>query len=121
VTLLFEYVTDLAVNGDGFVIDDISIEAIQYFTDFESDDGGWEGEGFVRVKNSLPQNFGYAVLSASVLENQEKLISIGGLDIDQTLKLVDQDLQPVIVINGLTRFTRIPAEYRIRVTDLESN
>jgi bacillopeptidase F (M6 metalloprotease family) len=121
VTLQFEYVTDLAVNGDGFVIDDISIEAIQYFTDFELDTGGWESRGFVRVKNRLPQNFGYTALSSFVLEDQENVISIGGLEINQILDPADQDFQPVIVINGLTRTTRIPAEYSIRVTLLESN
>jgi hypothetical protein len=121
VTLQFEYVTDLAVNGDGFVIDDISIEAIQYFTDFELDTGGWEGRGFVRVKNRLPQNFGYTALSSFVLEDQENVISVGGLEINQILDPADQDFQPVIVINGLTRTTRIPAEYSIRVTLLESN
>lgn len=121
VTLQFEYITDLAVNGDGFVIDNISIEAIQYFSDFEMDNGGWEGKGFVRVKNSLPQNFGYAVLSPSSLSDQERVVSIGGLEILQTLVQNDQDFPSVIVINGLTRFTRVPAEYRIRVTSLESN
>lgn len=120
-TLQFEYVTDLAVNGDGFVIEDISIDAIQYFTDFELDNGGWEGRGFVRVKNRLPQNYGYTSLSSFVLDDQENVISTGGLEINQILNQADQDFQPVIVINGLTRYTRIPAEYRIRVTLLESN
>jgi hypothetical protein len=41
VSLRFEYVTDMAVNGDGFLLDDISIPAIGYSTDFETDDGGW--------------------------------------------------------------------------------
>ncbi len=52
----------MAVNGDGFVIDDVSIEAINYFSDFEKDQGGWQGEGFVRINNHLPQNFGIAFL-----------------------------------------------------------
>jgi len=121
VTLQFEYVTDLAVNGDGFVIDDITIEGIQYFTDFESDDGGWEGRGFVRVKNTLPQNFGYSAIDFSTSGEIEKVISIGGLEINQVLQQNEQDSPLVIAINGLTRFTRIPADYRIRVTSLGSN
>jgi hypothetical protein len=55
------------------------------------------------------------------MEDQENVISIGGLEINQILDPADQDFQPVIVINGLTRTTRIPAEYSIRVTLLESN
>ena len=57
VSLRFDYITDAAVNGNGFALDDIRIDAINYFTDFEADDGGWLGEGFVRIQNVLPQSF----------------------------------------------------------------
>ncbi len=35
VQLRFEYITDAAVNGEGMMLDDVSIPAIDYFTDFE--------------------------------------------------------------------------------------
>ena len=57
VTLRFEYVTDAAVNGEGFLLDDVSIPAIQYFSDFETDNGGWESAGWARIQNRLPQTF----------------------------------------------------------------
>jgi len=117
VTLQFEYITDLAVNGDGFVIDDVSIDAIKYFTDFEQDDGGWDGQGFVRVKNSLPQNFGFSIIDLSNAYVDRMAISIGGLAIDQKFGQVEQS--PVFVLNGLTRYTHIPADYRIKITSLE--
>ena len=41
IQLRFEYITDAAVNGEGLLLDDISIPEIDYFTDFESDNGGW--------------------------------------------------------------------------------
>ena len=117
VTLQFEYITDLAVNGDGFVMDDVSIDAIKYFTDFEQDDGGWDGQGFVRVKNSLPQNFGFSIIDLSNAYVDRMAISIGGLAIDQKFGQVEQS--PVFVLNGLTRYTHIPADYRIKITSLE--
>ncbi len=55
--LRFEYITDAAVNGEGFMIDDVSIPEIGYFTDFEADAGGWEPAGFARIQNVLPQTF----------------------------------------------------------------
>lgn len=116
-TLQFEYITDLAVNGDGFVIDDVSIETIGYSTDFEENDGGWDGQGFVRVKNTLPQNFGYSIVNLSNTRVDANAISIGGLAIDQEFDQSNQS--PVFVLNGLTRFTHIHADYRIRVTSLE--
>ncbi len=37
------------------MVDDISIPEIKYQTDFESNTGGWEPDGFVRIQNMLPQ------------------------------------------------------------------
>jgi hypothetical protein len=54
--LRFEYITDAAVNGEGMMLDDISIP-LNYQTDFESDNGGWEPAGFVRIQNKLPQSY----------------------------------------------------------------
>jgi immune inhibitor A len=41
VFIRFEYVTDAAVNGEGLLLDDVRIDAINYQSDFEADDGGW--------------------------------------------------------------------------------
>ncbi|MGH2627547.1 MAG: hypothetical protein ACRDHY_12960, partial [Anaerolineales bacterium] len=57
ILLRFEYVTDAAVNGEGLLLDDIRIEALDYEEDFEGGDGGWLAEGFVRLYNLLPQTY----------------------------------------------------------------
>jgi hypothetical protein len=57
VLLRFEYVTDAAVNGEGLLLDDLTIDAIGYEEGFETDEGGWEGAGFVRLFNRLPQTY----------------------------------------------------------------
>ena len=57
VQIRFEYITDAAVNGQGLLIDDIAVDALGYSSDFETDEGGWTSEGFVRVTNFLPQTF----------------------------------------------------------------
>lgn len=62
ISLRFEYVTDAAVNGEGFLLDDLVIPEIGYRTDFEADDGGWQAAGFVRIQNSLPQTFRLALI-----------------------------------------------------------
>lgn len=116
VTLRFEYITDMAVNGDGFVIDDISIEAINYFSDFEKDQGGWLGEGFVRIKNSLPQSFGIALLKNLSEEPVEKNINFEGLNYSSKVEISQIQIKPIIVISGLTRFTHQPAAYGIKIS-----
>ncbi|MEA4906564.1 MAG: immune inhibitor A [Anaerolineaceae bacterium] len=108
VQLRFEYVTDAAVNGEGFLLDDVAIPAIGYSTDFEQDDGGWNGEGFVRIQNRLPQTYRVSVIqfngqpsveSYTVLPNQPLTVSMNG--------------RATMVVSGTTRFTRQPASYRI--------
>ncbi len=58
----FEYVTDAAVTGEGFLLDDVSVDAVNYKSDFEADDGGWVAEGFTRVQNIIPQTYRLALI-----------------------------------------------------------
>lgn len=113
VMLRFEYITDAAVNGEGLLLDDVSIPEIDYFTDFEEDDGGWVNAGFVRVANILPQTFELALiiygdtievnyLTLDESNTLETNLSIGG-DVDRV----------VLVVVGTTRFTRQPAVYTL--------
>jgi immune inhibitor A len=110
ILLRFEYVTDAAVNGEGMMIDDISIPAIGYFTDLEADDGGWEAEGWVRIKNVLPQTFELAWISLGD-ETTVEYIPIG---VNNTARIpidIGEDGAGVLVIVPTTRFTRQPASY----------
>ena len=73
VQLRFEYVTDGAVNGEGLLLDDFSIPAINYAADFEKDDGGWQANGFVRIQNSLPQTFSLALIEQGNTNNVDSV------------------------------------------------
>jgi immune inhibitor A len=57
VLIRFEYITDDAVNRPGFVVDDVAIPEIGYFSDFEEGGDGWEPAGFIRHANVLPQRW----------------------------------------------------------------
>lgn len=116
VTLRFEYVTDAAVNGEGFLLDDVSIPAVGYSTDFEGDNGGWEPAGFVRIQNRLPQTF---ILSLIRREGSQTSVETLALDENQSLSLpldfsgsLDQ---AVLVVSGSTRFTRQDASYSFQI------
>ena len=56
VLLRFEYITDEAVNLDGWLIDDISIPELGFADDAESADG-WRAAGFRHTDNALPQTY----------------------------------------------------------------
>jgi immune inhibitor A len=107
VLLRFEYVTDAAVNGEGFMIDDITIDEIGYSEDFEAGDGGWEALGFARVTNVLPQTFRLALINHDT-ETVDYIDIPDGNVVDVPLNGDDVTL----VVIGTTRFTRQTAAYR---------
>jgi bacillopeptidase F (M6 metalloprotease family) len=57
VLLRFEYITDDAIHGPGFCIDDISITGIAFFDDAETDFGAWAARGFIRAASHVPQAY----------------------------------------------------------------
>ena len=118
VTIQFEYITDAAANGEGLVVDDISIAEIGYFSDFEDDSGGWQADGFVHISNLLPQAYGFALIKKGGENKVEKWISGSGLD--RSIEVRNNEGRKItLAVSGLTRFTHIPAAYRLKVTRLD--
>lgn len=115
IQLRFEYVTDAAVNGEGFLLDDVSIDAIHYSTDFESDDGGWQADGFARIENALPQTFRLALILKGNGKTSVQNIAISpdqAADIPISLAAGQN---AVLVVTGTQRFTRLPAGFTLEV------
>jgi immune inhibitor A len=104
-------VTDAAVNGEGFMVDDISIPEINYSTDFEADNGGWEGAGFVRVENILPQTFRLALID----KNGGTTVQTINVAPDQTAEINVDLSDATLVISGITPFTREDGHYTVTV------
>lgn len=116
VQVRFEYVTDAAVNGEGMLIDDIRVDAVGYSSDYESDDGGWEADGFVRVQNVLPQTFRVAlILKGSNGTTVEKLTLSDDQTAEIPLSLGGDVDEAILVVTGTTRFTRELASYSIEI------
>ncbi len=113
ILLRFEYVTDAAVHEDGLLLDDFSIPAIGYSTDFESGDDGWQAEGFVRMFNRVPQTYRLMLIEQGSqttvrpieLDAEQRVefeLSLGG-DVDEA----------ILMVIGTSRHTWQPAPYRI--------
>jgi hypothetical protein len=115
VQLRFEYVTDGAVFGEGMLIDDVSIPALGYASDFERDDGGWEPHGFVRIGNDLPQTFQLGLIHLGDRTTVEpiELDSAGAAEVPLEL---GRGEEAILVVIGTTRFTRQPADYAIAIS-----
>ncbi len=114
VQIRFEYVTDAAVNGEGFLLDDVRMDALNYSTDFETDEGGWVADGFVRVQNILPQTFRLAL----IIEKADTTVEIIQVNPDQTAEIsisLESGDRAILVVSGTTRFTREEAAYQIEI------
>lgn len=55
ILIRFDVITDDAITQPGMAIDDIAIPELGYQSDFETDAGGWEAEGWLHMDNRLPQ------------------------------------------------------------------
>lgn len=112
IILQFEYITDLAVNGEGFALDDVRINEIGYFSDFENDEGGWIANGFVRISNQLPQKY-----RISLIRQKGNDYSVQKIDLDEInqvtidIQIITPGEEVILAISGITRYTRIPADY----------
>jgi immune inhibitor A len=115
VWLRYEYITDAAVNGEGLVLDDIAIPEIGYTADFETDAGGWEAAGFVRIQNQLPQIFRLALVTEGSTTTVEYITLASDLAADIPLHIGGGVDQVTLVVTGVTPFTRVPAAYRFEV------
>jgi hypothetical protein len=114
VQLRFEYVTDAMLNGEGFLIDDVSVDAIHYMSDFEADDGGWQADGFVRVENALPQTYGLSL----ILKGDTTTVTRIPLNADQTASIpfsLEDGEEAILIVSGTTRFTTHGAAYQIEI------
>lgn len=114
VQIRFEYVTDAAVNGEGLLLDDVRVDAINYQSDFEADDGGWVAEGFARIENVLPQTYRLSL----ILKGDTTTVTEIELNPDQTVEIplsLSAGEEATLVVAGTTRFTIIPAAYQIEV------
>jgi immune inhibitor A len=114
IQLRFQYVTDAAVNGEGFLLDDVSIDAIDYKSDFEADDGGWVASGFARVENVLPQTFRLAL----IIKGSNTTVRMIPVTPDQTADIplsLKNGEEATLVVSGTTRFTREHAVYQFEI------
>ncbi|MCB0139621.1 MAG: immune inhibitor A, partial [Caldilineaceae bacterium] len=106
VDVRFEYIMDDAVNLSGWWIDDISIPAIDYATDFEQGADDWESEGWLLTNGQLTQgwlvqvlelenNILSAVHRPEVDANGHAAIDVTGLGDGKTAVLAISGLAPV--------------------------
>ena len=117
VLIRFEYITDDAVNRPGFVLDDVAIPEIGYFSDLEEDGDGWKPAGFIRHANVLPQRW----LVQLILLGPETTVQQLELNADQTggwvIPLDRRTDQAVVTVSGLAPVTTEMGSYSYEIEE----
>ena len=116
VQVRFDYITDTAVTEEGLLLDDVRVDAIDYFTDFEQDDGGWVAEGFVRVENLPPQTFRVTIIRMAAETTVEIIDLADDMSASIPLSMGTGNEKVVIIISGTARFTTQEALYSYTIT-----
>ena len=110
----FEMITDDGVNLPGMAIDDVAIPEINYFSDFETDDGGWEAAGWLLTDNRLPQELwlqiGYEI--DGDLEVTRWRSQGGGT---WRLELAEGRQRAVLALSAFAPVTTIPMPYTLKI------
>lgn len=112
--LRFEYVTDDAVNASGWLIDDLSIPAIDYSTDFETDLSGWESEGWLLTNNRLQQHWLVQLLHF----DGDELTAVEQVVVDELGRArftVPADQQLIAAVSALAPISTEPAFYELNL------
>lgn len=114
VLVRFEMITDDGVNQHGMAVDDIALPELGYFSDFETDDGGWEARGWVWTDNRLPQQVW--VQAAQQIGDQVAVTRwLAPSESSWTLPLVDGVDQVVVAISPFAPLTTVPMPYRLKI------
>jgi hypothetical protein len=117
IQIRFEYITDAAANGEGMIIDDISIPEIGYFSDFEGGLDGWDADGWLRINNLIPQTYRLSLISFGETTEVTHIPIEGDATAEIHLQLNRGIKEAVLVVSGTTRFTRQKAAYRIEIQE----
>ncbi len=118
VLLRAEYITDDGYNAGGFALDDISIPELGFKDDAEHDNS-WQGQGFVRLDDRLPQSYFLAVVRSGSGGVDVKTIPIdaankASFDIDP-ISLGGPYDTAVLIVAGTTQHNILRAPYDLSV------
>ncbi len=110
----FEFITDDATTSVGMAIDDVSIPAIGYQSDFEQDNGGWEAKGWIRTDNRLPQQVWVQAVQLTGEQIHVKRWLVPA-ESDWTLPIESSVNTALIAISPFAAVTTIPTTYTLDV------
>jgi hypothetical protein len=117
VQVRFEYITDDAVNRPGLVLDDVSIPQIDYFDDFETDEGGWDSAGFIRHANVLSQRWLVQLITLGPQTTVERLELSDTQTGSWTVSLDGDTDRAIVAVSALAPVTTELGSYSYEIVE----
>jgi immune inhibitor A len=116
ILLRFAMQNNRSVNNFGFAVDDLSIPEIGWTDNAEAGSKDWTPGGFVRIHNHIPQVWGVR----AVEQNKDGSILVNDLDVKNGTSKLEVDFNNlkrlVVFVIGQTRYTTLPASYRVEIS-----
>jgi hypothetical protein len=115
--LRFSYLTDEAITGEGFLLDDIALAELDYEDDVENGTAGWIPHGFLISDGYVAQRY----LGLLIGEGEEYTVDRLPLEQDQngewTVPLGSSDgtSECILVVAGMAPLTARPAPYTLSI------
>lgn len=114
VLVRFDVLTDSAISGQGFAIDDVTIPELGFQDNAEADIAAWEAHGFVQIGKQLPQQ--WAVQFIEPLGPTPQVTRLTLNDLNQGQWQLDIGKKGgVLAITPLTPYIDSPADYWLKI------
>ena len=120
ILLRFETLSDLVTTYNGLALDDLRIDAIDFFDGFESPDEAWVAEGWIRTDNRLPQRTWLQVVQddGESLHLTRRLMRESGVVLVDVLPGVSQ---AHIAISPVVPLTTQETEYSLEINLMDAD
>ncbi|MBI5929200.1 MAG: immune inhibitor A [Chloroflexi bacterium] len=113
IQIRFEYITNNAMTGPGFLLDDVEIPEIGLKDDVETSDSGWIVDGFLRTQQTVGQDWSVAVVKMSDPVEVEYVPVEAG---QSNMSIDVPEGGAVVIVSAQAPFTLEPAKYRLTLT-----
>jgi immune inhibitor A len=116
VLIRFEYLTDNSGVMPGVALDDIRIPELFYLDDVENPLSVWHAEGFLRIPQSVPQNWTVAVVQQTTSDHATiSPLELGDLHTGRAAITVPDGNTATLVIGAMAPFAAERATYKVAI------
>jgi immune inhibitor A len=112
----FLVVTDDSLNSPGLAIDDVRLDAVGYASDFDVDDGGWDGQGWLLTDNRLPARAWVQVLQQRPGGPDVQRILVDADGASLAVRIYDDAESVALAVSPLAPVTTEYIGYAVTVT-----